>query len=91
MKDEPVYYINHFSLLKRPAIWSKYEYWIINTASFGIYVLFLVALTWLGRDPVWWTGMMVIVIIPGWGYNFHRGRERAKRYSQYWQGTIPVT
>jgi hypothetical protein len=44
MKDEPIYYINQFSIFRRPKIWSKIDYWTfqIVSAIFAIPILILI-------------------------------------------------
>lgn len=90
MRDEPIYYINHFSRLKRPAIYSKYEYW-------GYYLLsmvFIVLFSALWSLTEYWNPVTAVMITIGTQvgvlYNLRLGRRRAESYRQYWQGTSLV-
>ena len=81
MKDEPIYYINQFSVFKRPKIWSKRDYWIFQLVGSIITIPILVLV--LTLEPV--QGLTFIVLFLLFGglgvvYNFRRGRQRADRY-----------
>jgi hypothetical protein len=80
MLDETIYFINQYSVLKRPKIWSRRGYWTFQAVSSIIGVPLLVLfLMWDGL-PLTSTIIVIVAVFIGSSYNFLRGRQRAERY-----------
>lgn len=89
MKNDPIYYINHFSLLKRPAVWSRYEFWAMEGIGFAILILTLAAWVMINHYPAFLIAIVLLVSLPGGFYNYRKGRERAERYKRELANGIP--
>jgi hypothetical protein len=80
MEDDSIYFINQYSLLKRPRIWSKRGYWTFQTVSSVIDVpLLVLSMMFFGLLLLSSTIVMLIIFVSS-AYNFYQGRRRAERY-----------
>lgn len=81
MKDEPIYYINQFSVFRRPRIWSKRRYWTYQIAAAVIGIPMLAIIFAIDSVPVllFLTVVLLTMLLAG-AYNFREGRQRAERY-----------
>ena len=81
MRDEPIYYINQFSVFRRPKIWSRRGYWTFQILSTVLTVPILVLALALDRVPVLsYLALILTIALIGGAYNFRKGRQRAERY-----------
>ena len=80
MKDEPIYFINQYSVSKHPKIWSKRGYWTFQAVSSIVGVPLLVLLVMLDGLPLISSITIIVAAYIGGTYGFLRGRQRAERY-----------
>ncbi len=89
MRDEPIYYINKFSIFKHPKVWSKYDYWAVQIISIVIGAPIMLWMASISDISALALLIVLIVTIPGAAYNFVKGRERAERYKQELMNNAP--
>ena len=80
MKDEPIYFINHYSIFKHPKIWSRRDYWMFQVLStIACIPLLILVLEQLGPPP---STILVMFAASSAGATagFRQGRIRAERY-----------
>ena len=80
MEDEPIYFINQYSFLKRPKVWSKREYWTFQAVSSIICLPLLVVVLMIVGPPFFTAVIIIIASSLGAAVGFRQGRRRAERY-----------
>jgi hypothetical protein len=81
LRDEPIYYINQFSILRRPKVWSKRDYWTLQILSTIVGIPIMALAFELEHVPVLFTLAVVwMVSFPFLVYNHLAGRRRAERF-----------
>jgi hypothetical protein len=80
MKDEPIYYINQYSVLKHPKIWSRRDYWMFQIVSVIACIPLLILVLFLLGPPL--SSFLVVLAASSAGAiaNIRQGRRRAERY-----------
>jgi hypothetical protein len=80
MRDEPIYLINQHSLLKRPKIWSKRDFILVQIISAIIGIPIIVLLVEVGSLPLSSSLVIILASSGGGAIGFWQGRRRAERY-----------